>query len=77
MNQNVRLPTTESLRQALRDHCLSQVQSLNERLGEVVACLEDANHLGALGALSGVEERLSELTTVVKLIPEIGFRTNA
>jgi len=77
MNQPDRLRADERLRQALRDHCLSRAQSLHERLGEAVACLEDTNHLGALGALSGVEEALSELTIVMKLIPETGSRTNA
>jgi len=77
MNQPGRLLTTENLRQALREHCLRQATSLHGRLGEAVECLGDANHLGALGALSGVEEELRELTTVLELVPRIECRNQA
>lgn len=76
MNQP-NLPTTEDLRRALREHCLSQAKNLHGRLSEAVECLGDANHLGALGALSGVDEELRQLTTVLELVPRIECRNQA
>ena len=77
MNQPFRPPTTEDLRRALREHCLNQARNLHECLGEAVECLGDANHLGALGALSGVDEELRQLTTVLELVPRIECRNQA
>jgi len=71
MNQHERLPTTEDLQQAMREHCREQAQSLHKRMGEAVECLQDGNHLGALGALDGVEQGICELSTALKLIPRL------
>lgn len=67
-------PTTEALQQALREHCRQQAEKLYERLGEAVASLRDGNHLGALGALDGVERRTLELSVALKLIHDLSYR---
>jgi len=74
MNKPPRLPTTEDLQQTLRERCLSQAQFLYERMGEAIAALGEHNHLGALGALEGVEERTHELTIALKLIQDLSDR---
>jgi len=74
MNQPERPPTTEDLQQAMREDCRGQAETLHKRLGEAVECLRDGNHLGALGALAGVDELFRELTTALKLIPRLLYR---
>jgi hypothetical protein len=74
MNQPHQPPTTEDLQQALRGNCLRQAEALHQRIGEAVACLRESNHLGALGALAGVDEKLRELSTALKLIPRLEYR---
>ena len=69
-----RLPTTEDLRQSIRDDCRKQAEAIYERMGEAVECLRAGNHLGALGALAGVDEKLRELSTALKLIPRLEYR---
>ena len=67
-------PTVEALQQAMRENCREQAESLHKRLGEAVECLRDGNHLGALGALAGVDEHVRELSTALKLIPRLASR---
>jgi len=74
MNQNEPLPTTEGLQQAMREDCRVRAETLHKRLGEAVECLRDGNHLGALGALAGVDEQIRELSTALKLIPSLLYR---
>ena len=74
MNQPEQPPTTEALQQAMREECLEQVGALHKRMGEAAECLRDGNHLGALGALEGIEERLRELSTALKLIQRLSYR---
>ena len=77
MNQPNQPPTTEALQQALREQCLTQALSLHERWGEAVACLRDGNHLGALGALEGVERRTLELSIALKFIHDLSYHKPA
>jgi len=74
MNQPNQQPTNESLQQALREHCLKEVRALDQRIGEAAECLKDGNHLGALGALTGIDDELRELTTALKLIQRLPDR---
>ena len=74
MNQHERLPTSEDLQQAMREDCRDRAETLHKRLGEAVECLRDGNHLGALGALAGVDEQIRELSTALKLIPSLLYR---
>lgn len=74
MNHHQQLPTTEDLRRSLREHCREQAETLHQRIGEVVECLRDGNHLGALGALAGVDDQIRELATALKLIPRLEYR---
>jgi len=74
MNQPERPPTTEALQQAMRKNCREQAEALHKRLGEAVECLRDGNHLGALGALAGVDEQIRELSTALKLIQRLTDR---
>ncbi len=66
----------------VRADCTAQAEALGERFGEAIQCLRDGNHLGALGALAGVDEKLIDLTTLLKLLARtpsgvsIGPRTN-
>jgi integrase len=74
MKQIQRLPTTEDLRRSIREDCREQAEALHKRMGEAVGCLREGNHLGALGALAGVDEKLRELSTTLKLIPRLEYR---
>ncbi len=47
---------------------------MRQRIGEVVECLRDGNHLGALGALAGVDEQVLYLSTALKLIQGFSYR---
>ena len=67
-------PLTEDLRRSIREYCREQAETLHQRMGEAVECLRDGNHLGALGALTGVDEQLRELSTALRLIPRLEYR---
>jgi len=74
MKQKERLPTTEDLRRSIREDCREQAEALHKRIGEAVECLRDGNHLGALGALAGVDEQIRELSVALKLILRLEYR---
>ena len=48
--------TEENLIAAIRTDCLRQAETAQTKLNEVVECLTDENHLGALGSLAGLDE---------------------
>ena len=48
--------TEEHLISAIRTDCLRQAKTAQTKLNEVVECLGDGNHLGALGAFAGLDE---------------------
>lgn len=58
----------------MRERCLEQAEAVEKRIGEAVECLRDGNHLGALGALEGIHERVIELSTALKIIHELSYR---
>lgn len=77
MTDHQQLPTTEDLRRSIRERCREQAEALHQRIGEAVECLREGNHLGALGALEGVDEQIRELSTALKLIPRLEYRKKA
>ena len=54
--QNPNQFTTEDLIAAVRKDCERQAKDARTKLNEVVECLGDENHLGALGAFAGLDE---------------------
>jgi hypothetical protein len=48
--------TTEDLIARIREDCHMQVENIQKKLTEVIECLHDENHLGALGAFAGLDE---------------------
>jgi hypothetical protein len=68
MKQRQRVPTTsEEVIRVVRSDCERQAEQVHQRLGEVVAALHEGNHLGALGALVGVEQQIVDLSAILKL----------
>jgi hypothetical protein len=57
----------------MREDCLKEAEALQELMGEAVECLQNGRHLGALGALEGVEIRILELSTALKLIQRLPY----
>jgi hypothetical protein len=58
----------------MREHCLEQAEIVHKRIGDAVECLRDGNHLGALGALEGVDKRVLELSIVLKVTHDLSYR---
>lgn len=48
--------TTEDLIAMIRQDCHRQAEIALKKLSEVIECLHDENHLGALGAFAGLED---------------------
>ena len=42
----------------MRADCLRQAEAAQAKVNEVVECLGDENHLGALGAFAGLDEEI-------------------
>lgn len=68
------LGTTAEVQQAIREHCLEQAKFVSKRADDAVDCLRNRNHLGALGALEGLDQRVRELSTVLKLVHDLSYR---
>ena len=56
MNQNQF--TDENLIAMIRKDCRRQAEAAGTKLSEVLECLTDKNHLGALGAFAGLDEEI-------------------
>ena len=48
----------ETLISTIREDCLRQAKAAQTKLDEVVECLGDDNHLGALGAFTGLDDEI-------------------
>jgi hypothetical protein len=59
--------TTEGIIQVMCEEAERRARIMQERLGEAVAALRDGNHLGAFGALSGMDEEFRDLSSMLKL----------
>ena len=58
MNNENQFPE-ENLIGVIRTDCLRQAQTAQTKLNEVVECLIDENHLGALGSFAGLDEDIN------------------
>jgi hypothetical protein len=54
--QNQNQFAEETVIAVIRADCLRQAETAQTKLSEVVECLGDENHLGALGAFAGLDE---------------------
>lgn len=50
--------TEDNLIALMRADCLRQAEAAQAKVNEVVECLGDENHLGALGAFAGLDEEI-------------------
>lgn len=76
--QNQNQFTTEDPIALIRKDCHLQAENVQRKLGEVTDCLQDENHLGALGAFAGLDEDIVclkvFLTRIAKLtVGEAGW----
>jgi hypothetical protein len=69
--QNQNQFTAEDLIARIRKDCHRQAENMQKKLTEVIECLRDDNHLGALGAFAGLDEDIvclkASLTRIAKL----------
>jgi len=63
--------TKENLIAVIRTDCLRQAQTAQTKLGEVVECLGDENHLGALGSFAGLDEDIACLKVFLTRIARL------
>jgi hypothetical protein len=61
----------ETLIAMIRSDCLRQAQASGKKLDEVIECLGDENHLGALGAFLGLDEELVTLKVFLTRIAKL------
>ncbi len=61
----------EMLIAMIRSDCLRQAQASGEKLNEVIECLGDENHLGALGSLIGLDEEIVTLKVFLMRIAKL------
>jgi hypothetical protein len=55
----------------IRTDCLRQAQTAWTKLNEVVECLGDENHLGALGSLAGLDDDIACLKVFLTRIARL------
>ena len=55
----------------IRADCLQQAQTAQTKLNEVVECLGDENHLGALGSFAGLDEDIACLRVFLTRIARL------
>jgi len=53
--------TNENFLAMMRRDCRAQAEAAEIKLGEVIDCLIDENHLGALGAFVGLDDDMARL----------------
>jgi hypothetical protein len=56
---------------AIREDCLRQAETAQTKLNEVVECLTDENHLGALGTFAGLDEDIVGLKVFLTRIARL------
>ncbi len=69
--QNPKQFTTEDLIAAIRKDCERQANNAETKLTEVIECLSDDNHLGALGAFVGLDDDILCLKVFLTRIPKL------
>jgi hypothetical protein len=70
-NENEKPPTTKDLIALVRRDCLDQAKQAHGKLTEAIDCLEDENHLGALGATDGLGDDIASLTVFLRRIARL------
>ena len=63
--------TTEHLIAAIRKDCAQQAETAHTRFSEVIECLRDENHLGALGAFANLDEDMHALKVFLTRIARL------
>ena len=61
----------ENLIATIRKDCLRQAQTAQTKLDEVLECLGDDNHLGALGSFAGLDEDIACLKVFLTRIARL------
>jgi hypothetical protein len=74
--QNPNQFTTEDLIAAVRKDCLRQAKNAETKLREVLECLGDENHLGALGAFVGLDDDMLCLKVFLTRIAKLAGRSD-
>jgi hypothetical protein len=55
----------------IRTDCLRQAQTAQTKLNEVIECLGDENHLGALGSFAGLDDDIACLKVFLTRIARL------
>jgi hypothetical protein len=55
----------------IRKDCLRQAETAQTKLNEVIECLGDENHLGALGSFAGLDEDVVTLKVFLTRIARL------
>jgi hypothetical protein len=63
--------TEENLIAIIRTDCLRQAETSQTKLNEVIECLGDENHLGALGSFAGLDEDVASLKVFLTRIARL------
>jgi hypothetical protein len=63
--------TDENLIAMVRKDCRRQAEAAEIKLGQVIDCLSDENHLGALGAFVGLDEDMACLRVFLTRIARL------
>lgn len=63
--------TEENLITVIRSDCLRQARTAQAKLNEVIECLGDENHLGALGSFVGLDEDIACLKVFLLRIAKL------
>jgi hypothetical protein len=63
--------TEENLITVIRSDCLRQALTAQTKLNEVIECLGDENHLGALGSFVGLDEDIACLKVFLTRIARL------
>jgi hypothetical protein len=69
--QNQNQFTEENLIAMIRTDCLRQAETAGTKLGEVIECLGDENHLGALGSFVGLDDDIVTLKVFLTRIAKL------
>jgi hypothetical protein len=69
LNQNQFIE--EALIAAIRRDCLRQAETAQTKLTEVIECLGDENHLGALGSFAGLDDDIASLKVFLMRIARL------
>jgi hypothetical protein len=76
MMENQNECTPEQFIATVRTDCLRQAENAEKKLRDVVECLQNENHLGALGACAGLGEDIVCLNVfLIRIARLTGMRT--